>query len=194
MWSGFIFCLRPFCSHFLFSLYPARPACFPGTFKSKFGEGSCAPCPSNSRASARGADVCPCQSGFYRADSDPPESVCTSKSSCTTESTNRTKKIPRSSPPLEKGIKHNESFANTSRFAFFISFKVQPKREHPRSMFGAFVSGITTKRRCRHATADRILTEIYRYNLQLYSTLFSLLFTFKPLVVLLVAVDGRYSM
>ncbi|XP_029309065.1 LOW QUALITY PROTEIN: ephrin type-B receptor 3 [Cottoperca gobio] len=52
-------------------------ACIPGTFKSKFGEGSCAPCPSNSRTSARGASICPCQSGFYRADSDPPDSACT---------------------------------------------------------------------------------------------------------------------
>ncbi|XP_034469696.1 ephrin type-B receptor 3 [Hippoglossus hippoglossus] len=52
-------------------------ACIPGTFKSKFGEGSCVPCPSNSRTSARGANICPCQSGFYRADSDPPDSACT---------------------------------------------------------------------------------------------------------------------
>uniref|UniRef100_A0A8C2WRP4 Ephrin type-B receptor 3 n=1 Tax=Cyclopterus lumpus TaxID=8103 RepID=A0A8C2WRP4_CYCLU len=52
-------------------------ACIPGTFKSKFGEGSCTPCPSHSRTSARGANICPCQSGFYRADSDPPDSSCT---------------------------------------------------------------------------------------------------------------------
>uniref|UniRef100_A0A3B4U4A0 Ephrin type-B receptor 3 n=1 Tax=Seriola dumerili TaxID=41447 RepID=A0A3B4U4A0_SERDU len=52
-------------------------ACIPGTFKSKFGEGSCAPCPSNSRTSARGTNICSCQNGFYRADSDPPDSACT---------------------------------------------------------------------------------------------------------------------
>ncbi|KAF7223187.1 ephrin type-B receptor 3-like [Nothobranchius furzeri] len=52
-------------------------ACISGTFKSKFGEGSCAPCPSNSHTGSRGANVCPCQNGFYRADSDPPESPCT---------------------------------------------------------------------------------------------------------------------
>ncbi|XP_029687276.1 ephrin type-B receptor 3 isoform X2 [Takifugu rubripes] len=52
-------------------------ACFPRTFKSKFGDGSCAPCPANSHTGARGASICPCQSGFHRADSDPPESVCT---------------------------------------------------------------------------------------------------------------------
>ncbi|XP_061588864.1 ephrin type-B receptor 3 [Cololabis saira] len=53
-------------------------ACLSGTFKSKFGEDSCAPCPPNSRTSAQGAGVCPCLGGFYRADSDPPESSCTS--------------------------------------------------------------------------------------------------------------------
>lgn len=38
-------------------------------------------CPANSHSSARGASICPCQGGFHRADSDPPESICTSKSS-----------------------------------------------------------------------------------------------------------------
>ncbi|XP_007554924.1 ephrin type-B receptor 3 isoform X1 [Poecilia formosa] len=52
-------------------------ACIPGTFKSKFGEGTCAPCPANSRTSSRGANICPCLNGFYRADSDPPDSSCT---------------------------------------------------------------------------------------------------------------------
>ncbi|KAM4605056.1 ephrin type-B receptor 3 [Polymixia lowei] len=52
-------------------------ACSPGTFKSKYGEGSCAPCPPNSRTSARGANICPCQNAFYRADSDAPDSACT---------------------------------------------------------------------------------------------------------------------
>uniref|UniRef100_A0A665TP90 Ephrin type-B receptor 3 n=1 Tax=Echeneis naucrates TaxID=173247 RepID=A0A665TP90_ECHNA len=52
-------------------------ACIPGTFKSKFGEGSCSPCPSNSRTSAQGANICPCQNSFYRSDSDPPDSACT---------------------------------------------------------------------------------------------------------------------
>lgn len=52
-------------------------ACIPGTFKSKFGSASCVLCPANSRTSARGSSICPCQNGFYRADSDPPESACT---------------------------------------------------------------------------------------------------------------------
>ncbi|KAJ3594881.1 hypothetical protein NHX12_004186 [Muraenolepis orangiensis] len=52
-------------------------ACSPGTFKSKYGEGSCSPCPPNSRASTRGVNVCPCLVGFSRADSDPPDNACT---------------------------------------------------------------------------------------------------------------------
>ncbi|XP_029560036.1 ephrin type-B receptor 3 isoform X1 [Salmo trutta] len=52
-------------------------ACTPGLFKYKQGEGSCYPCPPNSRTSSRGANICLCQNGFYRADSDPPESACT---------------------------------------------------------------------------------------------------------------------
>uniref|UniRef100_A0A8C1YUD9 Ephrin type-B receptor 3 n=1 Tax=Cyprinus carpio TaxID=7962 RepID=A0A8C1YUD9_CYPCA len=54
-------------------------ACTPGTFKSKQGEGSCMMCPSNSRASSRASSICPCQSGYYRADSDPPDAACTRK-------------------------------------------------------------------------------------------------------------------
>uniref|UniRef100_A0A8B9HI88 Ephrin type-B receptor 3 n=1 Tax=Astyanax mexicanus TaxID=7994 RepID=A0A8B9HI88_ASTMX len=52
-------------------------ACTPGSFKSKQGEGYCMPCPPHSRATSRAANVCPCQSGYYRADSDSPDSACT---------------------------------------------------------------------------------------------------------------------
>lgn len=74
--STFFFLLY-FCLLIVLSLFSA---CTPSTFKSKFGEGNCVPCPSNSRTSARGANICPCQTGFYRADTDPPDSACTSKS------------------------------------------------------------------------------------------------------------------
>ncbi|KAI4810029.1 hypothetical protein KUCAC02_018879, partial [Chaenocephalus aceratus] len=47
-------------------------ACIPGTFKSKFGEGFCTPCPSKSRNQCTRSQYLPCQSGFYRADSEPP--------------------------------------------------------------------------------------------------------------------------
>ncbi|KAJ8278838.1 hypothetical protein COCON_G00059040 [Conger conger] len=52
-------------------------ACSPGTFKSKQGEGFCAPCPPNSLTGAGAASVCSCRAGFYRADNDPPDSACT---------------------------------------------------------------------------------------------------------------------
>ncbi|XP_030631910.1 ephrin type-B receptor 3 [Chanos chanos] len=51
--------------------------CSPGSFKSNQGQGSCSPCPPNSRASSPASGVCPCQSGFYRADTDLPDSPCT---------------------------------------------------------------------------------------------------------------------
>ncbi|XP_010791015.1 ephrin type-B receptor 3-like isoform X2 [Notothenia coriiceps] len=52
-------------------------ACSPGTFKSKQGDGFCSPCPVNSRASSGASSVCSCRTGFYRSDSDAPESPCT---------------------------------------------------------------------------------------------------------------------
>lgn len=55
------------------------PACGPGTFKSKQGEGPCSPCPPNSRTTSGAATVCICRSGFFRADTDPADSACTSE-------------------------------------------------------------------------------------------------------------------
>ncbi|XP_048845056.1 ephrin type-B receptor 3-like isoform X2 [Brienomyrus brachyistius] len=52
-------------------------ACSPGTFKSKQGDTFCSPCPPNSRASSGASNICPCRGGFYRADSDSPDSPCT---------------------------------------------------------------------------------------------------------------------
>ncbi|XP_077572334.1 ephrin type-B receptor 3b isoform X11 [Stigmatopora nigra] len=52
-------------------------ACSPGTFKYKQGEGFCLPCPANSRATAGAASVCSCRNGYYRSDTDPPDSQCT---------------------------------------------------------------------------------------------------------------------
>uniref|UniRef100_A0AAX7VC92 Ephrin type-B receptor 3 n=1 Tax=Astatotilapia calliptera TaxID=8154 RepID=A0AAX7VC92_ASTCA len=52
-------------------------ACSPGTFKSKQGDSLCLPCPANSRASSGAASVCSCRNGYYRADTDSPDSPCT---------------------------------------------------------------------------------------------------------------------
>ncbi|XP_037104516.1 ephrin type-B receptor 3-like isoform X13 [Syngnathus acus] len=52
-------------------------ACSPGTFKYKQGEGFCLPCPANSRASAGAASICSCRNGYYRSDTDTPDSPCT---------------------------------------------------------------------------------------------------------------------
>ncbi|XP_041066678.1 ephrin type-B receptor 3-like isoform X6 [Carcharodon carcharias] len=56
----------------------ACQACGLGKFKSKQGQEPCSLCPSNSRINSEAAIICPCKSGFYRADSDQPEMGCTS--------------------------------------------------------------------------------------------------------------------
>ncbi|XP_049321339.1 ephrin type-B receptor 3 isoform X4 [Astyanax mexicanus] len=52
-------------------------ACSPGTFKSKQGEGFCVPCPPNSRTGSAASSICSCRTGYYRADTDPPDAACT---------------------------------------------------------------------------------------------------------------------
>ncbi|KAI1883199.1 hypothetical protein AGOR_G00242750 [Albula goreensis] len=52
-------------------------ACSPGTFKSKQGEGFCSPCPPNSRSSSGASSMCSCRNGYFRGDSDTPDSACT---------------------------------------------------------------------------------------------------------------------
>lgn len=54
-------------------------ACPPGSYKAKQGEGPCLPCPPNSRTTSPAASICICHSNFYRADSDPADSACTSE-------------------------------------------------------------------------------------------------------------------
>ncbi|KAG9494526.1 hypothetical protein GDO78_002052 [Eleutherodactylus coqui] len=53
-------------------------ACPAGMFKSNQGLGICAPCPTNSRSTAEASPICVCRNGYYRADTDPPEVMCTS--------------------------------------------------------------------------------------------------------------------
>ncbi|KAM9761457.1 ephrin type-B receptor 3b isoform 1-T1 [Menidia menidia] len=52
-------------------------ACSPGSFKSKQGDELCFPCPENSRATSGASSICSCRNGFYRSDTDSPESPCT---------------------------------------------------------------------------------------------------------------------
>ncbi|XP_056893931.1 ephrin type-B receptor 3-like isoform X9 [Takifugu flavidus] len=52
-------------------------ACNAGTFKSKQGDGFCIPCPPNSRTSSGASTVCSCRTGYYRSDTDSPDSACT---------------------------------------------------------------------------------------------------------------------
>uniref|UniRef100_H3A9X5 receptor protein-tyrosine kinase n=1 Tax=Latimeria chalumnae TaxID=7897 RepID=H3A9X5_LATCH len=52
-------------------------ACPVGTFKLHTGDSSCLSCPAQTRTTREGSTVCECQSGYYRAVSDPPDSPCT---------------------------------------------------------------------------------------------------------------------
>ncbi|ETE59678.1 Ephrin type-A receptor 4, partial [Ophiophagus hannah] len=70
-----------FANAFILHTYTEMRACVscgPGTFKSKQGEGLCSPCPPNSRTSSGAATLCTCRNNYFRADTDLPDSACTS--------------------------------------------------------------------------------------------------------------------
>ncbi|XP_076879988.1 ephrin type-B receptor 3b isoform X2 [Brachyhypopomus gauderio] len=52
-------------------------ACSPGKFKSKQGEEACSPCPPNSGSTSVASNTCQCKNGYHRADSDSPDTPCT---------------------------------------------------------------------------------------------------------------------
>ncbi|XP_061152702.1 ephrin type-B receptor 3-like isoform X11 [Syngnathus typhle] len=81
-------------------------ACSPGTFKYKQGEGFCLPCPANSRASAGAASICSCRNGYYRSDTDTPDSPCTTVPSAprnVISSVNETSLVLEWSEPRDRG-------------------------------------------------------------------------------------------
>ncbi|TRY59194.1 hypothetical protein DNTS_012270 [Danionella cerebrum] len=81
-------------------------SCNPGSFKSKQGEGFCSPCPPNSRATSAAASICSCWTGYYRADSDAPESACTTVPSAprsVISSVNETSLVLEWSEPRDQG-------------------------------------------------------------------------------------------
>ncbi|XP_058479626.1 ephrin type-B receptor 4b-like isoform X1 [Solea solea] len=52
-------------------------ACPSDHFKAGPGPSGCRPCPTYSSTKIPGSAYCPCYSGYYRADSDPPHAACT---------------------------------------------------------------------------------------------------------------------
>ncbi|XP_061739281.1 ephrin type-B receptor 3-like isoform X10 [Nerophis ophidion] len=81
-------------------------ACSPGTFKYKQGDGFCLPCPANSRASSGAASLCSCRNGYYRSDTDTPDSPCTTVPSAprnVISSVNETSLVLEWSEPRELG-------------------------------------------------------------------------------------------
>ncbi|XP_068901584.1 ephrin type-A receptor 4-B isoform X5 [Tenebrio molitor] len=51
--------------------------CGPGTYKAEVGDGSCLPCPDHSTGQDYGLAECRCNSGYYRAPTDPKNMSCT---------------------------------------------------------------------------------------------------------------------
>lgn len=64
----------PFPSH-AFLCRP--PACHPGFYKAYAGNVKCSKCPPHSFSYGEGATICRCETGFFRAEKDPPTMACT---------------------------------------------------------------------------------------------------------------------
>ncbi|KAK5861311.1 hypothetical protein PBY51_022718 [Eleginops maclovinus] len=52
-------------------------ACQPGFFKAYAGNIKCSKCPPHSFSYGEGAAICRCETGFFRAERDPPSMACT---------------------------------------------------------------------------------------------------------------------
>ncbi|XP_075896095.1 ephrin type-A receptor 6 [Nelusetta ayraudi] len=52
-------------------------ACHPGFYKAYAGNVKCSKCPPHSFSYGEGATICRCETGFFRADKDPPTMACT---------------------------------------------------------------------------------------------------------------------
>ncbi|XP_035996980.1 ephrin type-B receptor 3 isoform X7 [Fundulus heteroclitus] len=85
-------------------------ACGPGSFKSKQGDGPCFPCPANSRATSGAASICSCRNGYYRSDTDTPDSPCTTVPSAprsVISSVNETSLLLEWSEPRDMGSRED---------------------------------------------------------------------------------------
>ncbi|XP_015255190.1 ephrin type-B receptor 3-like isoform X6 [Cyprinodon tularosa] len=85
-------------------------ACSPGSFKSKQGDGPCFPCPANSRATSGAASICSCRNGYYRSDTDTPDSPCTTVPSAprsVISSVNETSLLLEWSEPRDMGSRED---------------------------------------------------------------------------------------
>uniref|UniRef100_A0A674KF20 Ephrin type-A receptor 8 n=1 Tax=Terrapene triunguis TaxID=2587831 RepID=A0A674KF20_9SAUR len=81
-------------------------ACELGFYKSAPGDQLCAKCPLHSYSESRAAQVCRCDSSYYRAAQDPPSAACTRPPSAPVNlvsSVNGTSVTLEWAPPLDKG-------------------------------------------------------------------------------------------
>ncbi|XP_038574137.1 ephrin type-A receptor 4-like isoform X3 [Micropterus salmoides] len=89
-------------------------ACSVGFYKAKSSDAGCSKCPPHSHSLREGATVCDCNSGFFRADSDPPSMACTQPPSAPQQLisvVNETSVVLEWAPPRRLGGRSDTSYS-----------------------------------------------------------------------------------
>ncbi|XP_070774318.1 ephrin type-A receptor 4-like isoform X1 [Enoplosus armatus] len=89
-------------------------ACSVGFYKAKSSDAGCSKCPPHSHSLRDGATVCDCNSGFFRADSDPPSMACTQPPSAPQQLisvVNETSVVLEWAPPRRLGGRSDTSYS-----------------------------------------------------------------------------------
>ncbi|AWP04243.1 putative ephrin type-A receptor 4-A-like [Scophthalmus maximus] len=92
----------------------ACKACSVGFYKAKSSDAGCSKCPPHSHSLRDGATECDCNSGFFRADSDPPSMACTQPPSAPLQLisvVNETSVVLEWAPPRRLGGRSDISYS-----------------------------------------------------------------------------------
>uniref|UniRef100_A0A8D3CF46 receptor protein-tyrosine kinase n=1 Tax=Scophthalmus maximus TaxID=52904 RepID=A0A8D3CF46_SCOMX len=96
----------------------ACKACSVGFYKAKSSDAGCSKCPPHSHSLRDGATECDCNSGFFRADSDPPSMACTQPPSAPLQLisvVNETSVVLEWAPPRRLGGRSDISYSLDSQ-------------------------------------------------------------------------------
>ncbi|KAM9323294.1 ephrin type-A receptor 4-A-like [Pholidichthys leucotaenia] len=88
--------------------------CSAGFYKARSSEVGCTKCPPHSHSLRDGATICDCNSGFFRADSDPPSMACTQPPSSPQQLisvVNETSVVLEWAPPHRLGGRSDTSYS-----------------------------------------------------------------------------------